>query len=214
MKKKLVFKLTLFVLTFVVLAISGVALAADVSDLEVKDLTPWKGNHEPFVNLYRTTAAEKLFVEMAKYAANYTPEMAKEYYLNNNLEKFKKISIPDGETVIFDDNVQGKYNYLGKLVTTWGEYEITWYIFKTFSQEAINAGFKYLLMMPYHSHGDGLAHCHLRYGNQDFDYLTTDPSLINWWPTLFRSEGVNKDEAVQKMVKDAKMYASMLPPVK
>ena len=61
-------------------------------------------------------------------------------------------------------------------------------------------------MNPYHSHGDGMAHCHMRYGNEDFDYLITDPSITNWWPTLFQSAEVNKEEAVKAMQQDAKMY--------
>ena len=212
MKRRVFYKSSILAFVFILLAVSGLAVAA--AELEVKDLTPWQGENEAFGVLFQVKAADQFFVEVAKYADGYTPEMARKFYEEMYRMKFNKLSIPDGRTAIFDDKITGKYNYLGKLVTTWGEYNLTWYIFKTNSDEAINAGFKYLLMMPYHGHGDGMAHCHMRYGNEDFDYLTTDPSITNWWPTLFQAAEVNKEEAVKAMQQDAKMYSSMLPPLK
>jgi hypothetical protein len=68
------------------------------------------------------------------------------------------------------------------------------------------------MFVPYHQDGeDGLRHCHMRYGNPNFDYLATDPSLANWWPTLFEKGQVNKEKIVKNMVKQARLYSTMLP---
>jgi hypothetical protein len=207
--KKLLGITIIMALVFVV---SSVALADDNT---ISDLLPWEGSNETYINLFATESADDLFAEIAKYADGYNGEMVYEYLAEEMYKtSFSKLEIVDAKTVVIDDKIEAKYDYIGNLNTVWGEYSIAWYIFRTNNAKAINAGFKQLILMPYHGHGDGMKHCHMRYGNEDFDFLTTDPSLENWWPTLFRTGQVNKEKAVQGMMNQAKMMSSMLPPLK
>ncbi|MTI60068.1 MAG: metal-binding protein ZinT [Firmicutes bacterium] len=139
--------------------------------------------------------------------------MANNYFAQMYETSFSTMKIVDAETVIFNDEIEAKYQYIGKFNTVWGEYSVSWYIFETNNDEAIKAGFKHLIFMPYHGHDDGMKHCHMRYGNENFDFLTTDPSVTNWWPTLFKTGQVDKEKVVQGMIEQAKMYSSMLPPL-
>jgi Zn/Cd-binding protein ZinT len=79
----------------------------------------------------------------------------------------------------------------------------------------IEAGFKYFLLFPFHQHNkDSLRHCHLRYGNENFDFLVTDPSVQLWWPTVYQPENTDEAKIMAQMTKKAKLQATMLPPLK
>ncbi|QTL98861.1 ZinT/AdcA family metal-binding protein [Iocasia frigidifontis] len=206
--KKILF--SMMVMVFLVLLVPAF-ISAD--DNVVSDLLPWKGNNETYINLFNTESGDSFFEEVANYADGYDAEMVYNYFAKMYETSFSTMKIVDAETVIFDDEIEAKYQYIGNFNTVWGEYSISWYIFRTENNEAIKAGYKHLIMMPYHGDGDGMKHCHMRYGNQNFDFLTTDLSVVDWWPTLFKTYQVDKEEVVQGMMKQVKMYSSMLPPL-
>lgn len=204
--KKVLF--SMMVMVFFVLLIPTFALA---DDNVVSDLLPWEGSNETYINLFNTASGDRFFKEVASYADGYDGEMVHKYFAKMYETSFSTIKVVDAETVIFDDKIEVKYQYIGNFNTVWGEHNISWYIFRTGNHEAIRAGYKNLVLMLYHGHDDGMKHCHMRYGNQNFDFLITDPSVNNWWPTLFRTTQVDKEATVQEMMEKARMYSSMLP---
>jgi len=54
---------------------------------------------------------------------------------------------------------------------------------------------------------------HMRYGNADFDYLTTDPGLESWWPTCFRASEMDSEALFNELMSGAKMMTTMLPDI-
>ena len=58
-----------------------------------------------------------------------------------------------------------------------------------------------------------MPHMRMRYGNADFDYLTTDPGLESWWPTCFRSSEMDPEALFQELMSGAKMMTTMLPDI-
>lgn len=207
MKKKFMFQ---FVLLVCLLAQPAFAAkeAAPISDL-----TPWLGRSVSIIELYHGKSAHKYFTEVAKYAPKgYTPEMVKEFIHRQFAVKFKSIDFVDKETITIDGRISGKYAYVGKLITTWKTAPAKWEIFKTNSAEMIEAGFKYIILFPFHQHGkDSLRHAHLRYGNEDFDFLLTDPSVQMWWPTIYQPETTDEEKVMAAMINGAKLQATMLP---
>lgn len=208
MKKFICTALLISVLAFVLFASATEATEA------VSDLTPWQGVNLPMTALFTGENGDMLFTEIAKYAKGYDKDMVREYFNDMYYTKFEKFEVVDGNTVVYDGSNEVSYFYVGKLDTTWGEYSISWHIFKSNDEYALNNGYKYLLMMPYHGHGEGMAHCHMRYGNENFDFLSTDPSVQNSWPTLYQPENTDEEKAVFDMMKTAKMQATMLPALK
>ncbi|WP_321413840.1 hypothetical protein [uncultured Desulfobacter sp.] len=210
MRKKLAISLFLIVSIF-----SSTVFAADKEKESITDLTPWKGNNAPFVKLYDSEAGEKFFEKMTEHAPKgYTKEMVKDHIFNTHSLKFKSLNVVDENTIIIDDKITGDYAHVGSLSTKWEKYDITWHIFKTDSKEMIQAGFKYFIFLPFHGKGeDTLRHAHLRYGNENFDYLATDPSVESWWPTVYQPETTNEAKIMAQMTKKAKLQATMLPPL-
>lgn len=194
-----------------VLTISSIVLAEEGT---ISDLSPWEGSNETYINLFDTESGDELFEEIAKYAEGYNGEMVYKYFAKMYKTSFSKMKVIDAKTVVFDDEIKAEYKYIGNFDTNWGEHSISWYIFRTGGHEAIKAGYKNLILMSYHGHGKGMKHCHMRYGNQNFDFLITDPSVNNWWPTLYKAGQVDKERVVQGMIKKAKVYSSMLPSLK
>lgn len=209
-------KKNLMITLFLVVCFFCNSVLAEKKESKVNDLTPWKGYSVPKLQLFKGEAGERFFAEVAKYAPKgYTQKMVKDYYYKMFTLRFKSFKVIDKDTITIDDSVTGDYAYVGKLVTQWNEYDITWEIFKTDSKEMIKAGFKYFLLMPFHQHSkDSLRHVHLRYGNQDFDFLTTDPSLQSWWPTIYQPAFTDEAKIISAMRKGAKLQATMLPPLK
>jgi len=201
---------------FLLVLVSSVFLFATAAESSetVSDLTPWAGLNLPMTALFEGEGGDTLYAEIAKYAKGYDGKMVRKYFDNMYYTKFRTFEITDGNTVVFDEDNAVNYAYVGKLETTWGEYAITWFIFKSNDEYALANGYKYLLMMPYHGHGDGMQHCHMRYGNENFDFLSTDPSVQNSWPTLYQPAKTDEEKAIFDMMKTAKMQASMLPKVK
>jgi Zn/Cd-binding protein ZinT len=208
--KKMFSVLTISVLFLLV--ITGGVLAAGSQESEqdvINDLLPWKGSNESYINLFNTESGEQFFEAIAKEASGYDSEMVANYYSKKYKTNFSKLEVNDAKTVIIDGQIEAEYDYVGNANIPWGEYNLSWYIFRTKNEAAIKAGLKNLVLMTYH--GEGMKHCHLRYGNQNFDYLTTDPSISNWWPTMFKTNDVDKEKVVKGMIKQAKLYASKLP---
>ncbi|HAI86066.1 MAG TPA: hypothetical protein DCL63_03640 [Firmicutes bacterium] len=205
-------------LCLAILSIAGRGLVMSATDSEqVIDLSPWIGTNESFWTILQDPAADKVFSEIAKYAPGYDLAMVRKCMEKLYRFNFDVFRVIDGRTVCFDDGVVAEYDLIGVLEVEANQYKPTWYIFKTESKDAIEFGVEYLLMMPYHGDGEGLGHCHLRYGNQGFEYLTTDPSIANWWPTAFRPEEADKlgrESILEGLVRSARMLATMLPPVK
>jgi Zn/Cd-binding protein ZinT len=192
-----------------VLISSGIGMAQEES--EVSDLSLWEGDNEAYVNIFDTAGADDLFNEIAKYVEGYDGEMVRDFYDKFYETPFSVMRIVGKKTVVFDEEIEADYEYIGALNAKWGDYNIVWYIFRTDDVQAINAGYKHLILMPYHGHGEGsIGHCHMRYGNENFDFLTTDPSVSNWWPTLYRPGEVDKEKAVENMMGQAKMLADTL----
>ncbi len=210
MKKKLFVPLFLLIFIF-----CSVAFAADQKKEEVTDLTPWLGHSVSILTLYQGETAEKYFAEVQKHAPEgYTIEMVKDFIYKQFALKFKSLDVIDEDTIIIDNKITGDYAYVGNVSTTWKDQKTTWEIFKTDSKEMIGAGFKYFLFFPFHQHGkDSLRHAHLRYGNENFDYLVTDPSVQLWWPTMYQPAKTDESKIMEQMIKKAKLQASMLPPL-
>jgi len=53
----------------------------------------------------------------------------------------------------------------------------------------------------------------MRYGNENFDFLTTDLCLTNWWPTCYREEELVKDIFFEEQISAVKMMSTMLPDI-
>ena len=209
MKKKLIISLFLMTCLF-----SGAVFAADKEKEEVTDLTPWKGNNASLARLYDQEGGETYFEKVAEHAEGYTKKMVKDHILGDFTPKFKTMNIVDENTIIIDDKFTGDYVYIGALSTKLYKYNVTWKIFKTDSKEMIRAGYKYVLLLPFHQHGkDSLRHTHLRYGNENFDFLTTDPSLYMWVPTVYQPAETDEAKIMAQMIKGAKLRASNLPPL-
>ncbi len=192
------------------------SIFADEKEFKVTDLTPWKGYSVSNLELYKGKPGERFFAEVAKYAPKgYTQKMVRDYFYGMFALKFKSFKVVDKDTITIDDNISGDYVYVGKLLTKWKDYDLKWEIFKTDSKEMIAAGYKYFLLMPFHQHSqDSLRHSHLRYGNQDFDFLTTDLSVQSWWPTVYQPAVTDEAKIIAAMHKGAKLQATMLPPLK
>lgn len=137
-------------------------------------------------------------------------EIHKKFYI-----KFDSFSVVDKDTIVINNTLSGDYKHLGSVSTIWEGRDITWQIFKTDSKEMVKAGFKYFLFFPFHRHSkNSLRHCHLRYGNQSFEFLSTDPSVYSWWPTIYQPAVTNEDKIIESIMKKARLQASMLPPLK
>jgi len=64
----------------------------------------------------------------------------------------------------------------------------------------IPAGFKYFIFFPFHGHGKAsLRHAHLRYGNENFDFLIPDPSMQSWWLTVYQPETTVEAQIMAQM---------------
>ncbi|WP_020588045.1 hypothetical protein [Desulfobacter curvatus] len=211
MRKKLAISLFLIVSVF-----SSTVFAADKEKESITDLSPWKGNNASIVKLYDSDAGEKFFEKVTEHAPKgYTKEMVKDYIYDMHALKFKSLNVVDENTIIIDNKLTGDYVYVGSLSTKAGKYDVTWQIFKTDSEEMIQGGFKYFIFLPFHGHGeDSLRHAHFRYGNENFDYLATDPSVQSWWPTAYQPETTDEAKVMARMInKTAKLQAKMLPPL-
>ncbi|NLL61174.1 MAG: metal-binding protein ZinT [Candidatus Atribacteria bacterium] len=204
-------RLTIVIAGMLVLVLMAYGIGMAQEESEVSDLSLWEGENETYVNIFDTASAGELFNEIAKYVEGYDGEMVRNFYNKFYETPFSTIRIMGKKTVIFDEEIEADYEYIGVLNTKWGEYNIAWHIFRTDNSRAIDAGYRHLILMPYHGHGEGsIRHCHMRYGNENFDFLTTDPSISNWWPTLYRPNEVNKEEVVKNMMGQAKMLADTL----
>lgn len=159
----------LTVMALMILTLSGISMASNTGE-KITDLALWKGDSESFINLYNTESADEFFAEVAKYKEGYNGKMVRKFFEKMYETPFSKMNVKDSNTIIFDNEIEADYNFVGELHTVWGEYSIVWYIFRTDSKEAIQAGYKNLILMPYHGHGDGMKHCHMRYGNENFDF--------------------------------------------
>ncbi|WP_020588905.1 hypothetical protein [Desulfobacter curvatus] len=211
MRKKLTISLFLIVIHF-----SSAVFAADKEKENIIDLTPWKGNNVSNIKLYDSEAGERFFEEVMEYAPKgYTKKMVKDFFYNMFSLKFKSLSVVDENTIIIDNKITGDYVHVGSLSTKAGKHDITWHIFKTDSKEMSQAGFKYFLFLPFHGHGKGsFRHAHLRYGNENFDFLVTDPSVQSWWPAVYQPTETDEAKVMAQMTKIAKLQATMLPPLK
>lgn len=191
------------------------AFAVDGENSEISDLTPWIGHSVSIIKLYQGEVADTYFSEVTKHAPKgYTKEQVKEFIHNQLDLKFESIDFVDKDTILIDNKLSGKFKYIGKLTTKWKNIATPWEIFKTDSDEMIEAGFKYFILFPFHQPGkDSLRHAHLRYGNENFDFLATDPSVQNWWPTIYQPETTNEAKIKASMLSGAKLQASILPPL-
>ena len=195
---------------------SHLVFSADDGNTEISDLTPWIGHSLSIINLYQSESANNYFSEVAKHAPEgYTKELVKEFIYNQFALKFKSIDFVDKNTIAIDDRISGTYVYVGRLATKWKAQTTKWEIFKTDSQEMIAAGFKYFILFPFHQQSkDSLRHAHLRYGNENFDFLITDPSVQLWWPTIYQPEATDEEKIIASMTDGARLQASILPPLK
>lgn len=211
MKKNLTIFLFLIVTFF-----CSPAFAADKENERINDLTPWMGKSVSVIHLYESEAGDKFFTEVTKHAPEgYTKKMVKDFVYDMFSLKFKSLNVVDRDTIIIDNKITGSYVHVGSVSSKWKEHPTTWEIFKTDSKEMIEAGFKYFLFFPFHQHGkDSLRHSHLRYGNENFDFLVTDPSVQSWWPTIYQPEKTDEAKIMAQMTKGAKLQATMLPPLK
>ncbi|MDO7977809.1 ZinT/AdcA family metal-binding protein [Oceanotoga teriensis] len=207
MKKVLsVFLLSLFIFSSM--------LAFAESSPKVSDLTPWKGLNLDMGNIYNNKYADKLYEAVSKHKKGYSPEMVKEFYIKNYTTDIKSLEVLDGNNILINESYKISYNYIGKLETNWGDYDIEWFIFTTEDPKAEEINLKTLLLVPYHQHGNGLKHFHARFGNTSFAYLSTDKYLNNWWPTFYDPSVTNIERIIDDMLKNARMSASMLPDIK
>ena len=210
MRKKPAISLFLIVSIF-----SSTVFAADKKKESITDLTPWKGNNASFVTLYDSEAGERYFEKVTEHAPKgYTKKMVKDFIYNMDSLKFKSLNVVDENTIIIDNKITGDYAHVGSVSTKFEKYDITWHIFKTDSKEMIQAGFKYFIFLPFHGQGeDTLRHAHLRYGNENFDFLVTDPSMESWWPTVYQPATTDEAKIMAQMTKKAKLQATTLPPL-
>jgi hypothetical protein len=211
MNKKLISFLVIIVFSF-----CTEAFAADKQKDSITDLTPWIGESVSVIKLYESDAGDKFFSEVVKYAPKgYTKKMVKDFIYDMFSLKFKSFRVVDENTINIDNKITGDYVYVCSVSTRWKEHNTTWEVFKTDSKEMIAAGFKYFLLFQFHQHSkDSLRHCHLRYGNENFDFLVTDPSVQLWWPTVYQPKNTDETKIMAQMTKKAKLQATMLPPLK
>jgi len=209
MKKKLMIQVVLTALFWAHVALAGGA------ESKISDLTPWLGQSVSIINLYQGKSAEKYYAAVAEHAPKgYTPDLVRKFIHNQFSLKFETFEVVDKDTIVIDNKISGKYRYVGQFSTSWKGTPAKWEIFKTSSEEMIKAGFKHFLFFPFHQHGkDSLRHAHLRYGNEGFDYLITDPSVQMWWPTIYQPETTDEAKIIASMIKGAKLQASILPPL-
>ncbi len=208
-------KLLLPPLFFVLFIFCGASFATENEKEGITDLTPWIGQSVSLLKMYQGKSADKFFTEVQKYApAGYTVDMVKDFIYKQYALKFRSLDVIDDNTIIIDGKITGDYTHVGSFSTTWEDHEITWQVFKTESKEMIVAGYKYFIFFPFHQHGkDALRHAHLRYGNENFDYLITDPSVQLWWPTIYQPAKTDESKIMEQMIAKAKLQATMLPPL-
>lgn len=210
MNKKLVISIFLIACIF-----SSVVFAADKGKKEVPDLTPWKGISVPITKIYNQEGSETYFEKVAKHAPEgYTLQKVKDRFFGRMGASFKSLNIVDDNTIVIDDKFTGDYAYVGELHTKLYQYDVAWNIFKTDSKEMLQAGYKYFLLLPFHQHGDdGLRHTHIRYGNENFDFIATDPSLAKWLPTVYQPADTDEARIMKQMIKGAKLRGENLEPL-
>lgn len=212
MTKKLAISLFLIVCVF-----SSVVFAADKKKENITDLTPWKGDSVSVVKLYENEVGEKFYEEILEQAPKgYTKKMVKDYIYGLYYMKLKSLSVVDENTITIDDKMTGDYVHVCSIGMKMGNHKNAWQVFKTDSKEMIQAGFKYILFLPFHQHNkDTLRHAHIRYGNENFDFLTTDPSVKSWWPTIYQPAKTDEAKATAQMTKPriVRMMAKMMPPL-
>jgi len=208
MRKKLAIYLFLIACIF-----SNVIFAADKEKEGIYDLTPWKGDSVPVFRLYDNEAGERFYEKILEnLPEGYTRKMAKDFIRGLYEMKIKTFSVVDENTIRIDDKFTGDYVHVCA-VSMGKEKKPTWQVFITDSKEMIAAGYKYIMLLPLHQHGEeGLRHFHLRYGNENFDFLTTDPSVKEWWPTVYQSAKIDEAKATKQMTtpKLARLYAGMM----
>eukprot|EP00831_Metopus_contortus_P059257 TRINITY_DN51247_c0_g1_i1.p1 TRINITY_DN51247_c0_g1~~TRINITY_DN51247_c0_g1_i1.p1 ORF type:complete len:266 (+),score=25.83 TRINITY_DN51247_c0_g1_i1:161-958(+) len=181
----------------------------------IRDLSGWKGVNMSTTNILSGTRKNMYASEIAQYKEGYNAQMVQIFIDKMYYSTFFTWEVlEDGKTIIFDNMYKGEYDFVGSLSTMWSGYDLVWYIFKTDSEEAINAGYKYLALFPYHGHGEGAPHMHMRYGNANFAYLTTDPSLDVWWPTCYKAANMDQEALFNELMSGAKMMTTMLPDIK
>lgn len=210
MRKKLVISLFLIACIF-----SSVVFAADKEKNIIHDLTPWKGINVSIARIYDQEGGERYFEKVTEYAPEgYTAKKVKDHILGDMGTDFKTLNVVDENTIIIDDKFTGDYVYVGELHTKLYQYDIAYKIFKTDSKEMLQAGYKYFLFLPFHQHSeDSLRHTHLRYGNENFDFLSTDPSLVKWVPTVYQPAETDEARILAQMIKGAKLRGKNLPPL-
>lgn len=192
---------------------SNVVFAADKERQSICDLMPWKGDSVPVLRLYNNEAGEKFYEKILEnLPEGYTKKMAKDFIHGLYEMKIKTFSVVDENTIQIDDKLTGDYVHVCT-ISMGKEKKPTWQVFITDSKEMVEAGYKYIMLLPLHQHGeDGLRHFHLRYGNENFDFLTTDPSVKSWFPTVYQPAKINEAKATEQMTtpKLARLYASMM----
>ena len=142
--------------------------------------------------------------------------MVKDYIYNLYYMKFRSLRVVDENTITIDNKLTGDYVHVCSIGMKMGNHKNAWQVFKTDSKEMIQAGFKYILLFPFHQKSkDNLRHAHLRYGNENFDFLTTDPSVKSWWPTIYQPAKIDEAKATEQMTtpRIVRMMAKMMPPL-
>ena len=209
MIKKLTISLFLIVCIF-----SSLVFAADKKKESITDLTPWKGDNVSIVKLYENEVGERFYEEILEQVPNgYTKKMVKDYIYGLYYMKLKSLNVVDENTITIDNKITGDYVHVCSIGMDLGNHEAFWQVFKTDSKEMIKAGFKYFIFLPYHQHDkDTLRHAHLRYGNENFDFLTTDPSVKSWWPTMYQPAKTDEAKAIKQMTtpRIVRMMANMV----
>ncbi len=209
MRKKLVISLFLIVCIF-----SSAVFAADKKKESITDLTPWKGDNVSIIKLYENEAGEKFYEEiLGNLPKGYTKKMVKDAIYDLYYIKLKSLNVVDENTITIDNKITGDYVHVCSIGMPMGSHTAAWQVFKTDSKEMIQAGFKYILFLPYHQRNkDTLRHCHLRYGNENFDFLMTDPSVKSWWPTMYQPAKTDEAKATAQMTtpRMVRMMAGMM----
>lgn len=209
MRKQITIPIFLIVCIF-----SSVVFAADKEKESITDLTPWKGDSVSMVKLYENEAGERFYEEIVELLPKeYTKKMVKDFIYDLYYMKFKSLSVVDENTIIIDNKITGDYAHVCSIGMDLGNHKAAWQVFKTDSKEMIQAGFKYILFFPFHQHNkDTLRHAHLRYGNENFDFLTTDPSVKSWWPTIYQPAKTDEAKATAQMTtpRMVRMMANMM----
>lgn len=201
-------------LIFIACLFSHSLFAGGKSTDIISDLTPWKGDSTSVIKLFQNESGEKFFEEMVKNLPDgYTNKMAKDFVFDLYATKINSLSVIDENTITINDKLTGDYAHVANVSLIMGEKIVTWHVFKTDSQALIKAGFKHMLFIPFDRHGpDSLRHSHFRFGNENFDFLITNPSLQSWWPTLYQPSEVDEAKAIRQMTKakSARMLAGMM----